>query len=124
MKLSELVTENRRERAWVILPATMALYGKKVVDIITAASTWDESVTIYVCSKTESSGKERILFVSSAGGGVGAKVGESYDTIHDQTGASKGRYKVLNIVHIKDGKITSKENDVGINSKASLSVFK
>lgn len=123
MKLSELLNENRREHAWTILPATMALYGKKVVDIITAASEWDES-TIYVCSKIESSGKERILFVSSAGGGVGAKVGESYDTIHDQTGASKGRYKVLNIVHIKDGKIVSKENDVGINAKASLSVFK
>lgn len=121
MKLNDLLNEKSSE--WVILPATMALYGKRVVDILTAASEWKSS-TIYVCSKTESSGKERILFVSSAGGGVGAKVGESYDAVHDQTRASKGRYKVLNIVHIKDGKIVSKENDVGIAAKASLSVFK
>ena len=105
---------------WAILPATMALYGKKVVDIQTAASEWD-SCTIYVCSKE---GRNRPLFVSSAGTMSGIKIGESYSTYHDQTGVSKGNYTVLNIVEFKDGEIVNSANDVGLTGKASLAVFK
>jgi hypothetical protein len=112
----------RRARGWAILPATMVLYGKRVVDIMTAVSEWG-SGTVYVCSKDEG-GRSRILFVVSAGGGVGAKVGETYEAFHDQTGASKGMYTVLNVVQIADNEIVSKANDVGLNVKASVSVFK
>lgn len=108
-------------RGWAILPATMALYDKRTVDIITAASTWDDCV-IYVCSKEEN-GKDRILFLASSGD-LGFKVGTSSETYHDQTGASKGVYTVMNIVHIVDGKIVSKSNNIGLDKKASLAVFK
>lgn len=108
-------------RGWAILPATMVLYNKRTVDIITAASTWDDSV-IYVCGKEEN-GKNRILFLASSGD-LGFKVGTSSETYHDQTGASKGVYTVLNIVHIVDGQIVSKENNIGLDKKASLAVFK
>jgi len=108
-------------RGWAILPATMVLYGKRTVDIKTAASEWDDSV-IYVCGKEEN-GKNRILFLASSGD-LGIKVGTSSETYHDQTGASKGVYTVLNIVHIVDGEIVSKVNDIGLNVKASLAVFK
>lgn len=108
-------------RGWAILPATMALYNKRTVDIITAASTWDDCV-IYVCSKEEN-GKDRILFLASSGD-LGIKVGTSSETYHDQTGASKGNYTVMNIVHIVDGQIVSKSNNIGLDKKASLAVFK
>lgn len=105
-------------RSWAILPATMSLYNRRTVDIITAASHWDDE-WIYVCKNKEG----RICFLGSSGPGI-AKVGETHDTHHDQTGASKGPYKVINIVHIKKGEIVSKENEEGLNVKASLAVFK
>lgn len=109
---------------WYILPATMALYGKRVVDIITAASTWDES-TILVCEKEEN-GRKRLAFVSSASPAesYNSYVGKTYHAGHDQTQSDKGYYKVVNVVHIKDGQIVSKVNDIGVNQKASLAVFK
>lgn len=105
-------------RSWAILPATMALYNRRTVDILTAASHWDDE-WIYVCKNKEG----RICFLGSSGPGI-AKVGETHETHHDQTGASKGPYKVINIVHIKKGEIVSKENEEGLNVKASLAVFK
>lgn len=112
---------------WAILPATMALYGKRVVDIKTAASTWADSnyeTSILVCTKKDN-GRERVLFVSSSGNAIGSyQIGKTYSTFHDQTGASKGDYTVRNIVVFKNGEIVDKVNDFGLNVKASLSVFK
>lgn len=108
-------------RGWAILPATMALYGKRTVDIKTAASTWDDT-WIYVCGKDEGD-RSRILFLASSGD-LGYKVGHSNETYHDQTGNSKGEYTILNIVHIVDGEIVSSQNDIGLTGKASLAVFK
>lgn len=123
VKVSELLFEGYNGD-WAILPATMELYNRRTVDIITAASTWDESV-ILVCENEQG----RICFVSSAGGKstydyYKDDIGKSYSTYHDQTGASKGRYKIKNVVHIKNGEIVDKVNDEGINKKASLAVFK
>lgn len=107
---------------WAILPATMTLYGKRTVGIIEAASTWDKC-SIFVCQKD---GESRLLFVSGSGEyeGYGINIGQSYSTYHDQTGASKGLYTVLNMVYIVNGEIVKKENDIGLDKKASLSVFK
>lgn len=113
-------------RGWAILPATMALYGKKVVDIYTAASEWTSDKhkqTILVCHKNEN-GRDRMLFIASYGDGSSYKVGESSETYHDQTLASKGVYTILNVVVFQGGEIISKANDVGLNAKASLAVFK
>jgi hypothetical protein len=109
---------------WAILPATMELYNKRTVDIITAASTWDEA-TILVCENEQG----RICFVSSAGGKSSFdhhkdEIGKSFSTHHDQTGASKGMYKVLNVVWVKGKEIVNKVNETGIKGKASLAVFK
>jgi hypothetical protein len=113
---------------WAILPATMSLYGKRVVDIVTAASTWENhETTILVCSKVENDGRERLAFVSSGSDDYdyyAPNIGKSYSTYHDQTGQSKGMYKIENVVVLKDGQIIKKANEKGIKAKASLSVFK
>lgn len=112
-------------KGWAILPATMALYNKRVVDIVTAASCWEnEETTILVCSKEEN-GRQRLAFISSSGDATNYyKVGQGSETFHDQTGQSKGYYKIENVVVLKGGQILKKANEVGINAKASLSVFK
>lgn len=123
---AQTVTETRHGYdSWAILPATMALYNKRVVDIVTAASTWDDS-TILVCELDAGSpsSKKRIAFLSTSGDGDYYKVGEGSYAHHDQTGANKGYYEIKNIVHIKDGEIVSKANDFGLNVKASVAVFK
>jgi hypothetical protein len=112
---------SRRARGWAILPATMELYGNRVVDIITAGSEWDHS-SVIVCSKEDGT-KRRLLFVVSAGGGE-YPIGAEYEAFHDQTGGSKGFYRVENVVKLKDGQIVSKVNDIGLDRKASVSVFK
>lgn len=125
--LLELLEINERynHADWHILPATMALYNRRTVDIITAASTWaPDATTILICKKN---GESRVLFVSSAGDGFDhykKDIGKSYHAVHDQSGADKGMYKVLNVAVIKDGKIEKSVNDEGLKAKASLSVFK
>lgn len=128
MKLFELFQplQEARHFDWIILPATMALYNKRTVDIITAASEWkNHATTILVCTKPDD--KNRICFVASSGNDFDSyekKIGRHYEAGHDQTGQSKGSYKLVNVVVIKDGEIVKQANDVGVKSKASLAVFK
>jgi hypothetical protein len=114
-------------RGWAILPATVALYGKKVVDITTAASEWASDkypTTILVCHKSEN-GRDRTLFLASSGDcRTQYKVGQSSETFHDQTRASKGIYTILNIVVFQGGEVIYKANDQGMTGKASVAVFK
>lgn len=118
--LEELLTilERYDSSGWYILPATMELYNRRTVDIIKAASEWGDAV-IYVCKNDQN----RTCFVSSSGD-LGYKVGSRHRAYHDQTRASKGTYEIINIVTIKNGEIVDKKNDLGINEKASLAVFK
>lgn len=111
--------------SWAILPATMVLYNRRTVDVITAASTWDE-VTILVCEVDDHKGKTRLAFVSSAGGfdHYVNYVGKTYSAHHDQTRAYKGEYKVVNVIRVENGEIVNKVNEIGVNKKASLAVFK
>lgn len=110
-------------RSWALLPATMALYNRRTVDIITAASTWMPGrETIYVCSKMEN-GRKRLLFAASAGEPF-YKVGETYSVYHDQTQAYKGEYTIENVVVIENNEIVSKVNDIGLKEKCSVAVFK
>jgi hypothetical protein len=120
-ELLNILTEVRSD--WSILPATMALYNRRTVDIITAASEWkDHDTTILVCKKGE-----RTCFVSSSSDSYdyyAKDIGKSFTTMHDQSMVSKGTYKLVNVVVLKGGKILKQANDIGINEKASLSVFK
>lgn len=52
------------------------------------------------------------------------QIGRSFEAMHDQTGKSKGLYKLVNVVVLKDGEIIGKANETGLKAKASLSVFK
>jgi hypothetical protein len=119
------ISERYSPHDWTILPATMALYNRRTVDIITAASTWaPRPTTILICKKA---GESRVLFVSSSGDAYDhyvKDIGKSFHAVHDQTQASKGMYKLLNVAVIKDSKIEKSANDEGLKAKASLSVFK
>lgn len=99
----------------------MSLYNKRTVDIITAASAWDDE-TILVCKNEQ--GKTKFVGTSGSFEEYEKLVGTSHMTHHDQTMASKGKYAVVNVVHIEKGEIKKKVNDVGLKEKASLSVFK
>lgn len=130
MKLSELLSEsllNERYGDWTILPATMALYNKRTVDLVTAASEWkNHATTILICTKHDG-GKERICFVSSSGDQFDhyeKLIGRSFEAMHDQTMQSKGMYKLVNVTVLKNGEILKKANETGLKVKASLSVFK
>jgi len=127
--LLELLTISERHNPgdWVILPATMALYNRRTVDIVTAASTWkNHDTTILVCEKDEN-GKKRFAFVSSSGDAYDdykKDIGKTFHAVHDQTQASKGMYKLVNVVVLKGGEILKNANDIGLKAKASLCVFK
>lgn len=116
---------SRYRNSWAILPATMSLYNKRTVDLKTANSTWGDG-SILICEVDGSNGKTRLAFVHSAGGfdGYVSYVGKSYAAHHDQTMASKGMYKVVNVVGFENNEIVNKVNDIGLNAKASLAVFK
>ncbi len=121
MRLSEILVE--AQQSWAILPATMALYNKRTVNLIDAAGAWVRGATILICKNEQG----RTCFVSSTGTDIKSYadyVGKSYPTHHDQTGSSKGIYKVVNVVVVQGDEITDKVNDVGLKEKASLSVFK
>lgn len=133
MKISEILSTlfesllSERRGDWTILPATMALYNKRTVDLVTAASEWKtRPTTILICTKHES-GKERFCFVSSCHDEFDhyeKDIGKSFEAMHDQTMQSKGMYKLVNVVILKDGEILKKANETGVKAKASLSVFK
>ena len=133
MKISDLLSSlfesllSERRGDWTILPATMALYNKRTVDVVTAGSEWaPRPTTILICTKYEGD-KERFCFVSSAGNAYDhyeKDIGRSFEAMHDQTMKSKGMYKLVNIVLLKDGKVEKSANDTGLKVKASLSVFK
>ena len=103
MKILELFESalNERYGDWVILPATMALYNKRTVNLVDAASEWKtHATTILICTKHENN-KERFCFVSSSGNQLEQyekQIGRSFEAMHDQTGKSKGLYKLVNVV--------------------------
>jgi len=118
---SELSESYYDSNSWTILPATMALYGKRTMPLVNAADHWGRG-TVYICKK---SGEDRFLFVVSSGKlGDYSKVGSVHPAYHDQSRAYKGDYHVLNIVEINDGQIVDKVNDIGLNAKGSVAVFK
>lgn len=55
----------------------------------------------------------------------GAKIGSHVDYKHDMNmSPKKGTVEIENVLHVKDGKIEHKINDIGLSDKRSWYVFK
>lgn len=146
-KFSTFLTESRvSHHTRAILPATEVLYGKKKVSVADIAATdhaeahdpngyykksgKDRKTTIQVCHVTGHStwdsgaGVEahKLRFVS--GSGHSPHETAPFNTHHDQRGTKLGLHRVVNTIHLTNGKITHAENDSHIHDKAPLSVYK
>lgn len=113
--------------SWSVYPSTKNLYNKRTVGLIESVSHWGEGVVVIVekYSRTSKSGIQTEFFVSHGGfEHFSTMVGKGKAAHHDQTGATKGYYTVINVVEIKSGEIIKKVNDSGLDLKASMSVFK
>jgi len=107
--------------SWAILPATMELWNKRKITVAECASVWNDG-TVLVCKK-----EGRLAFIHGASGDYGVKIGDVHMCHHDQTGAFKGDYEILNILHWKkvDGKVViTSQLPFDESTKASLAVFK
>ena len=114
---------SRRDNSWAILPATMELWGRRKITVAELPQVW-ENGTVFVCRNEDG----RICFIHSCGTGYGLEVGESLQCYHDQTGTSKGFYKIANILRWKktnnEFELLSADLPFDLNTKASLAVFK
>lgn len=108
--------------SWAILPATMDLFAKRKITVDDLATEWN-SGTVLVCTNEDG----RICFIAGGQGDYGVKIGERHHCHHDQTGVSKGRYTIVNILNYhKDGDAVVIESVLPYDRsiKASLAVFK
>jgi hypothetical protein len=105
----------------------MELWNKRKITIAECGSVWD-SGTVLVCKKGDAwDGKRQLAFIHGASGDYGVKVGDVRMCHHDQTGAFKGEYEIINIVHWKkvdDKVVLESVLPYDANTKASLAVFK
>lgn len=116
-----------RRNSWAVYPSTKNLYCKRTVGLVEAVSHWGEGVVVIVekFSRTSKSGVQTEFFVSHGGYDAFAdKVGKAWNAHHDQTGAHKGRYDIMNVIEIHGKVITKQVNAYGLELKAAMSVFK
>jgi hypothetical protein len=66
-------------------------------------------------------GPHKLRFIVGSGHGSYDK---TFNTHHDQTGAKTGLHQIVNTLHIQDGKIVHKDNDLHLNDKAPTAVYK
>jgi len=125
-RFKEFITEMSHSLA--ILPATRILYNKNKVGHDELGADHKDG-TVYAARMHTGSGDKHV-FLHSAGGKLSdVKVGTKHFWHHDQTqpgGQRSGsqRLTIDNVIHHKDGKIHSHENDVGVNEKRPVYVFK
>lgn len=120
------------DRSTAILPATRALFNKNKVSIHDIANEpdWNEhelSVQIAHVHKShweaKHGNKPKVHFIVGYGH-TKEPVGHEFTAHHDQTGAKLGHHTVVNVVHLKGGKIVHKANDLHIDDKAAVHVYK
>lgn len=114
---------SRFHNSWAILPATMCLWNKRKITVAECASVWKDG-TVLVCKKDDRAG---FSFIHGCSGDYGVKIGDFHRAHHDQTGADKGFYQIVNILHWKlvDGKVVIEAQvPFDESTKASLAVFK
>lgn len=112
-----------RKGSWAILPATMSLWNKRKITVAECGEIWDDG-TVLVCKKERNG---QICFIHGASGDYGVKIGDVHMCHHDQTGAFKGDYIIVNILNWKkvDGKVViTSQVPFDESTKASLAVFK
>lgn len=110
-------------KSWSLLPSTAVLFNNaRTIKIEQVCSVWSD-VVVYICERAGAD-KTKVAFLSSAGPLSGVGVNTSHAAHHDQTMKSLGDFQVANIVHFKNGKFVSSENDKYLTARAPLSVFK
>lgn len=122
----QFVTEGRRTEA--LLPATKALWNKNKVGIDDIAKQWGKGkYTVQVAHvhgsewERDRGGKPKLRFVVGSGHGG---YDDKFHAHHDQTGAKAGYHHIVNNVHIEDGKVVHQDNDLHVNDKAAVHVYK
>lgn len=113
-----------------LLPATKSLWGKNKVGIhdIANYSSWKGSKTTVQVAHVHDSEwaakagqKPKVRFIVGFGhGGYENK----FHAHHDQTGAKLGHHTIVNTLHLEDGKIAHKDNDLHLLDKAPVHVYK
>lgn len=102
-----------------ILPASRDLHGKNKSSLDDVSKTWEGRSSVQVLED----GTGHRKFLCGAGHGYN-KAGDTIRLYHDQTWKDLGHHKVVNEIHLDNGKIVHKENDEGVNSSYPLYVYK
>lgn len=112
--------------SWALLPCTRILFNKNKVSLADLQREWNKN-TVYICERDRDNetGKPKLVFLASSGDlWEDVKVGAMRMGKHDQTRANLGPMYVRNIVRLVDGKVVSSDNDLYLDVKAPLMVFK
>lgn len=109
-----------RKNSSAILPASRALEHGNKSSLDQIGQEWNGKMTVLAVA--DGDGKKK--FVSGSGHGHYHNVGDTFRAHHDQTRQDLGYHKVENVIHIDGGKVVHKENDIGVNEKRPLSVYK
>ena len=114
-----------RHNSWALAPATRILFNKNKLALTELVREWKKNV-VYICERDGSlaDGKPRLVFLSSAGGLRDVAVGTCRPGHNNHTFASLGYLRVRNVVELEDGKVVKSANDLYLNEKAPLYVFK
>lgn len=104
-----------------ILPASSALGHGSKSSLEQIGKTWNDSKMTVMAVKT-SEGKKK--FISGSGHTDYHKIGDTFRAHHDQTWRDLGNHTVENIIRLDKGKVVHQENDIGVNEKRPLSVYK
>lgn len=125
------VSESYGKRTTALLPATRALWNKNKVGVSDIANHpgWKEhKMTVQVAHVYPSSSGSRfgdshkVAFVVGSGH---TKSGEAaFDAHHDQTFDKLGHHEIVNTIHLHNGEIVHKDNDLHLNDKAPVRVYK
>jgi hypothetical protein len=111
-----------RSNSVALLPATQCLFNARAINLGRLNEVWNSNC-VYVIRNCDT---EKLVFASSSGRLWDPKfvVGSQHFVHHDQTGASRGVFRIENIIDMQSGEIVKAENNVGVAEKAPLWVFK
>lgn len=112
-----------RSNSVSLLPATQVLFKARTISLARLKEIWDSN-TVYVLRNADT---EKLVFAASCGrlwDTAKFAIGMQHPVHHDQTHAFRGVFRIENIVDVKDGLVVSADNDVGLNVKAPVWVFK
>ena len=112
-----------KRNSWSVLPCAQVLWNQRTVSLHDLGAVWND-VTVYICEREARFDKKVVTFLVSCGPLSGVKVGQEHDAHHDQTLKHIGTYTVTNIVRVVNGEVASKSNDLHLDTRRAVSVFK